>query len=70
MLQFNLKACHNLFVGSKSGEFKICLGQDVTLMNDQGVGIIDTFLPQRTKKFVRIGKMFELMNFELSDGFC
>ena len=32
---------------------------------------LQTFLlPQRTKKFVRINKKFELTNFELSDGFC
>ena len=46
------------------------LGQDLTLLNNQRVRIIDTFLPQRTKIFVQISKMFELTNFKLSDGFC
>ena len=31
---------------------------------------MDTFLPQRTKKFIRISEKLELTNFELSDRFC
>ena len=46
------------------------LGQDPTLLNNQYVRIIDTFLPQRTKRIVRIGEKLELTNFELSGRFC
>ena len=45
------------------------LGQDLTLLHNQLVGIIDTFLAQRTKKFVLISKKSELTNLQLSDGF-
>ena len=44
--------------------------QDLALLNNREVQIIDTFLPQRTKQFVRISEKFELKNFELSDGLC
>ena len=33
-----------------------CLGQDLTLMNDQGVRVIETFLPQRTKNLFELEK--------------
>ena len=39
--------------------------QDLALLNNQRVRIICVFLPQRTKKFVRISKKFEL-----SGKFC
>ena len=32
------------------------LGQDLTLLNNQEVRILDTFLPQRNKKFVPISE--------------
>ena len=44
---------------------------DLRLLNNQQVQIIDTFLPQIIKKFVRINEKLELTNCKLlSVGFC
>ena len=80
MIQSNLKSLSELICWSPSKEFQIdiskcssrndyVLGQDLTRSYDKWFRIINIFLPQRSKKFVRISEKFELTNFELSDGF-
>ena len=77
MLQLNFKkVCENLFDLLPNGKSQIdtskcssrndyMFARDFTLLNNQSVRIINTFLPPRTKK-----NLLELTNFELSDGFC
>ena len=61
---------HPVDISKSSSSNGYLFSQDLVLLNNRGVRFIDTFLPQTTKKFVRISEKFEITNFELSDGFC